>query len=113
MNTEKRNARSQMQGLFVDFHFSISMHGFTCIVKEDQNLSISHVITAIKRTKFKESLEYEFCFSQHELKNYFTQFFDHVIKLSETSQFVDSGPQKKRKYKQKIVSGNLKEKKSG
>lgn len=92
MDMSNRNAKYRMEGLFIRYHSILAEQGLTWIVKENQKLAVSHVLSAIRPVTVKERLESDLGFSQNALKKDFSGFLKHTVKISEAFQLVDSGP---------------------
>lgn len=83
MNMENRNARSRMQGLFVDYHSLVTSQGLTWIVKDKRNPVVSHVLFAIKPLSLSERLESDLSLFHREPRKNFSKSLTHAVKFSE------------------------------
>lgn len=103
---ENKNAKSRMQGLFANYHSLLSQQGVKWIIEDNQNLAVTHVLSATRPQSLRERLESDLSFSHHALKKDFKEFLKHAVKLSEAFQTVDNGPKKKKKLNDANRSGN-------
>lgn len=106
MNMDNRNAKSRMQGLFASYHSLLSQNGVKWIIDENQKLTVTHVLSAVRPQSLRERLESNLSFSQHALKKDFKEFLKHAVKLSEAFQTVDTGPKEHPKKPDDNRSGN-------
>lgn len=86
-NMKNSNAKACMQYLFTIYHIIIYRNGLTWIMKDNQKVAGTHVVlSAIQPPPQKERLEADLSFSQHALRQDFTCFLAHAIKIAEGFQ---------------------------
>lgn len=94
------NAKARMQDLFSSYHTILRGNGLGCIVKDNQKVAVSYVLSAIRPQTLKDRFESDLSFSQHSLRKYFPSFLAHAIKLKEAFQLVHSVPPSKRRLRE-------------
>lgn len=91
MNMHDANATSRIESVFVGYHQILRRNGLSWIVKDNQKVAVSHVLSAIRPLSLRTRLESDLELSHHELKKNFKGFMKHAIRLSEAFQLVDIG----------------------
>lgn len=88
------------------YHSILSQNGVKWIIKENQKLAVTYVLSAIRPQSLHKQLESHVSLSHQELKKDFKKFLTHTVKLSEDFQIVNSGPKKKTKKQNDNRFGN-------
>lgn len=87
-----KNAATRMKDLLTKYHTTLSRHGLKWIVKENQKITVQHILSAVRRVSIREQLTCDLSFSRHHLHKDFTGFLKHAVRISEAFQLVDCGP---------------------
>lgn len=97
-----KNARSRIETLFVSYRSLLRRHGVSWILKDNEKVAVSHVLSSIRPESLRVRLESDLALSHHDLRKDFKGFMAHAIKLSEAFQLVDNGaPSQKNNQRKK------------
>ena len=77
--------------MFVSYHTMLSRNGLLWLLKDNQKVGVTHVLSAIRPATLTEQLEGDLDFAHHGLKKDFQGFMRHAIKIAEAFQLVDNG----------------------
>lgn len=99
MNMRDKNAKPRMESLFVIHHALLRRNGLSWLLETNENVAVSHIISAIRPKTLKNRLQSDLDFAHYGLQKDFRGFMKHAVRLSESFQIVYSVPQYERPTK--------------
>lgn len=94
MDMQNCSAISRMKNVFVSYCTIFRWNCISWIVKDNQKISLSHVLAAIKPHNLHGRIHHDLELFQVQLKNYFKVLQKYASKLAEAFQLVYNGPKK-------------------
>lgn len=97
MDMTDRNAKSRMESLFVSYHALLRRNGISWLLKTNQKVAVSHVLSAVRPKSLQDRLQSDLDFAYYDYRKDFRQFMEHAVRLSDAFQLLDNGPKTTKK----------------
>lgn len=91
MDVKDRSAMSRMEYLFARYVSILRRNGLTWLLKDNQRISATHVLSTVKPKSLQERLNSDLNFTNYDPRNYFKGLLEHAIRISEALEIVDNG----------------------